>query len=73
MTEDLVITLRGGSSRPLCEVAQIIHDALAEKGFQVLVDIPEEPTDEWTYGWDGMLEDESVVIRYDRGQSDANV
>ena len=64
---DLTITLTGGSSCPLAEVAMIIQVALTNHGLNVEIELPKTSTDEWKHGWDGFLSNESVVIRYDGG------
>lgn len=70
---DLTITLQGGSSCPLCEVAAIIQEALASKGLRVTIEVPPiaaYPDNEWDNGWDGFLDNETVVIRYAEGEGE---
>lgn len=65
---DLTITLQGGSSMPLHEVAEVIREALADFGWlSVQVERPPADSDTWDHGWDGLLEDETVLIRQDPG------
>lgn len=58
---DLTITLQGGSSMPMRDVAETIREVLAGFGWQS-VQI-EEPSGGWEEGWDGLLEDETILIR----------
>lgn len=62
---DLTITLKGGSSCPVADVAMIIQVALTNRGLNVEIEVPKSPTDEWKHGRDGFLSDETVVIRYE--------
>jgi len=64
----LVITLEGGSSVPLSDVAQEIVDTLETKlGMNVTLNTPPEGTKCWREGWDGFVSEESVAVRCTNG------
>lgn len=61
----LTILLRGGVSMPLREVAEHIERVLVAEGLQVIIEAPaaQNGRDNWNYGLDGLLEDETVLVQ----------
>lgn len=62
--QHLVITISGGSSMALSRVAEEIQTLMSSHQFkkvEVECDCPENPVVK--YGWDGLLMDESVLIK----------
>jgi len=62
-TPNLLVTLIGGCSHPLNELAEKIGNVLSDAGLNVTVEPPTQHSDEWEYGWDGFTSEERATVR----------
>jgi len=58
---NVTVTIQGVCSTPIDELLEALQTTFEELGFQVTVDAP----DKLPEAWDGLNEDETVLIKYD--------